>query len=98
MDGTSDLYWLAMLFTLLAVIVTAVFMGRNKALAPSKCSHQTRAVVEERAGPDPGVSSHHDKHRNKSNQQHIQTQSTAKSLKAKDETIKHEKVSSYSAL
>ncbi len=74
-------------------------MGRNKALAPSKCSHQTRTVVEERAGPDPAVSSqYHDKHRNESNQQHIQTQSTAKSLKAKDETIKHEKVSSYSAL
>lgn len=99
MDGTSDLFWPAMLFTLLSIIVAAVFMGRNKAPAPSKCSHQTRAVVEERAGPDPGVSSqYHDKHRNESNQQDIQPQSTAKSLKAKDETLKHEKVSIYSAL
>lgn len=92
MDGTSDLFWPAMLFTLLAIIV-AVFMGRNKAPAPSKCSHQTSTVVEQRAGPDPGVSSqyHHKQHRNESNQQDIQPQSTAKILKAKDETIKHEK-------
>ncbi len=95
MDGTSDLFWPAMLFTLLAIIVAAaVFMGRNKAPAPSKCSHQTSTVVGERAGPDPGVSSqyHHKQHRNESNQQDIQPQSTAKSLKAKDETIQHDKV------
>lgn len=96
MDGTSDLFCPAMLFTLLAIIVAAaVFMGRNKAPAPSKCSHQTSTAVEERAGPDPD---NYKQHRNESNQRDIQLQSTAKSLKTKDETIKHEKVSIYSAL
>ncbi|XP_016091944.1 matrix-remodeling-associated protein 7-like [Sinocyclocheilus grahami] len=93
MDGTSDLFWPAMLFTLLAIIIAAVFMGRNKAPALSKCSHQTSAAaVEERAGPDPGASSqYHEKHHNETSQQDIQLQSNAKSLEAKDETIKHVK-------
>lgn len=87
MDGTSYLFWPAILFTLLAIIVAAVFMGRNKAPAPSKCSHQTSAVMEERAGPDPGVSTHcHEKQNNESNQHVIPPKSNAKSLKAKGET------------
>ncbi|ROK61638.1 hypothetical protein DPX16_23738 [Anabarilius grahami] len=87
MDATSDLFWPAMLFTLLAIIVAAVVLGRNK--GPSKSTHQTTAVVEERAGPDPGASSqYHDKHCNETRQQ---LQSSAKSHKAKDETMKHVK-------
>ncbi|XP_043109313.1 matrix-remodeling-associated protein 7-like [Puntigrus tetrazona] len=87
MDGTSDLFFQAMLFTFLAITVAAVFLGRNKTPAPSKCSHQTSAVVEERAGPDPGGSSQcREKRHNESNQQDVQPQSNAKSLKAKDET------------
>ncbi|XP_016401538.1 matrix-remodeling-associated protein 7-like [Sinocyclocheilus rhinocerous] len=88
MDGTSDLFWQAILFTLLAIIIAAVFMGRNKAPAPSKCFHQTSAVVvEERAGPDPGVSTqYHEKQNNESNQQDNPPKSNAKSLKAKDGT------------
>lgn len=93
MDGTSDLFWPAMLFTLLAIMVAAVFMGRNQAPAPSKCSHQTSAAaVVERAGPDLGVSSqYHRNHQKDTSQQDIQLQSNAKSLEAKDETIKHGK-------
>ncbi|XP_067226086.1 uncharacterized protein [Chanodichthys erythropterus] len=89
MDVTSDLLWPAMLFTLLAIIVAAVVLGRNK--GPSKSTQQTNvtAVVEERAGPDPGASSqYHDKHCNETRQQ---LQSSAKSHKAKDETMKHVK-------
>ncbi|CAM4709756.1 unnamed protein product [Leuciscus chuanchicus] len=92
MDATSDLFWPAMLFTLLAVIVAAVVLGRNKGPVPSKCTHQTSAaaVVEERAGPEPGASSqyHPETHCNETRQQ---LQSGAKILKAKDETLKHEK-------
>ncbi|XDV44546.1 hypothetical protein PO909_012806 [Leuciscus waleckii] len=81
-----------MLFTLLAVIVAAVVLGRNKGPVPSKCTHQTSAaaVVEERAGPEPGASSqyHPETHCNETRQQ---LQSGAKILKAKDETLKHEK-------
>lgn len=94
MDATSDLFWPGMVFTLLAIIVTAVVLGRNKGL--SKSTHQTTAAVEERAGPDPGASSqYHDKHCNETRQQ---LQSSAKSHKAKDETMKHVKVRIYSAL
>lgn len=97
MDAASDLFWPAMLFTLLAVIVAAVVSGRNKGPVPSKCTHQTSAaVVEERAGPEPGASSqyHPEKHSNETRQQ---LQSGAKILKAKDENLKHVKVRMYSA-
>ncbi|XP_073684534.1 uncharacterized protein mxra7 [Garra rufa] len=88
MDATSDLFWPSMLFTLFAILVAVVFLRRNKAPAPSKCSHQTSAVVEERAGPDPGASSqYHEKHYNETSQQYVQPQSNAKRLKAKDETV-----------
>ncbi|KAI2658489.1 Alpha-N-acetylgalactosaminide alpha-2,6-sialyltransferase 1 [Labeo rohita] len=91
MDGTTDLFWPAMLFTLLAILVAAVFLGRNKAPAPSKCSHQTSAVAEERAGPDPGASSqYHEKHSSETKQD-VQSQSNAKRLKTKDETVEHVK-------
>ncbi|XP_077057233.1 matrix-remodeling-associated protein 7 [Siphateles boraxobius] len=89
MDATSDLFWPAMLFTLLSVIVAAVVLGRNKGPVPSKCTHQTSAsVVEERAGPEPGASSqyHPEKHCTETKQQ---LQSCAKSLKAKEETLKN---------
>ncbi|KAK7134650.1 hypothetical protein R3I93_017930 [Phoxinus phoxinus] len=91
MDATSDLFWPAILFTLLAVIVAAVVLGRNKGPVPSTCTHQTSAaVVEERAGAEPGASSqyHPEKHCNETRQQ---LQSSGKSLKAKDETLKHVK-------
>lgn len=97
MDGTTDLFWPAMLFTLLAILVAAVFLGRNKAPAPSKCSHQTSAVAEERAGPDPGASSqYHEKHSSETKQD-VQSQSNAKRLKTKDETVEHVKVRVCSA-
>jgi len=97
MDATSDQFWPAMLFTVLAVIVAAVVLGRNKSPLSSKCTHQTSAVfLEERAGPEPGASSqyHPEKHCNETRQQ---LQCSAKSLKAKDETRNHVKVRIYLA-
>ncbi|KAK2876503.1 hypothetical protein Q8A67_020599 [Cirrhinus molitorella] len=92
MDGTTDLFWPSMLFTLFAILVAAVFLGRNKIHAPSKCSHQTSAVVEERAGPDHGASSqYHEKLHNETSQQDVKPQSNEKSRKANDETVKHMK-------
>jgi len=65
MDATSDQFWPAMLFTVLAVIVAAVVLGRNKSPLSSKCT----------------------KHCNNETRQ--QLQSSAKSLKAKDEIRNH---------
>ncbi|XP_051530338.1 matrix-remodeling-associated protein 7-like [Myxocyprinus asiaticus] len=55
MDAVNaDLMWPAMLFTLLAIVVAAVALGKNNTAAPSKDIHSV--VEDERVGADNGAS------------------------------------------
>lgn len=91
MEASSDLFWPALLFTLLAIIIAAVITGKNKS---SKCTYQTTNVtaVNDR---DTEEESSHNNETNCNATHHPATVHQSNANKSKDETIQSVRVNCF---
>lgn len=92
MEASLDLFWPALLFTLLAIIIAAVITGKNKSRAPSKCTYQTTTAVNDR---DTEEESSHNNETNYNATHHPATVHQSNANKSKDETIQSVRVNCF---